>query len=317
MRSKIKKLNLKVSLLIMVLICVFILLIESGEYGASLFFAIPITIGFLLGYKNKYDDPNTSKRKKISKGLLTILLFVAILAFILIAVGIEGAICILMAYPFIIIPMYVAYIIGLYIGEADAKDDKINSNAFVLLFLLNPVTYIYDHYTDPIHDEVTSTLIIEKPREVIWEILTTEIEFNNKPNFFFKSGVSYPKAIKLNNEREQLSYQCYTNNDTLQLFFLEFKHLKKIKFAPAKQTIPMRELTPYDSINAKHLHNYLFVNYGEITLESIDQGKTRITAKTQYNYKIAPKWYWKLWSNYIIDEMQLHVLKSIKNNNHE
>ena len=86
---------------------------------------------------------------------------------------------------------------------------------------------------------------------------------------------------------------------------------KTIKFKLRQQTIPMKEISPYDSINAKHLHNYFNVNYGEITLIPISKNKTKLLATTSYNYKIAPKWYWKIWSNYIIDEMHLHVLKSL------
>ena len=64
---------------------------------------------------------------------------------------------------------------------------------------------------------------------------------------------------------EKLGYSCQTNNDDLQLNINEFIENKKVKFSLENQTVPMKEITPYKDIDAKHLHDYFIVKYGEIT----------------------------------------------------
>ncbi len=305
-----KRKYLIITILITSLIAFWFLLIRDGNYGTTLFFTIPSSIAFLIGYTKTFEGKTPHNNiKKGLKGFLTIMLVIALFCGLLIAIGLEGAICVLMAYPFLVIPMTIAYVIGLFIGNADKN---IKRNSLILIVLMNPTTYIYDSYTEPIKEEVITELIINASKEDIWQELSTEIVFENKPNLLFQKGVSYPKSIKLDKNNNKLTYLCITNNDTLSLDITTFKANSQVTFKPREQTIPMRELSPYASIDAEHLHNYFFVNFGQIKLETQDKNTTKIIAKTSYSYKIAPKWYWKLWSNYTINEMQMHVLKSIK-----
>jgi hypothetical protein len=311
MLSFIKKhLYFVITLSIIGLVAFWFGLIDDGNYGTTLFFTIPGSISFLIGYLKKYEGLQNSRIKKGLLAFFKINLIILILSGVLIAIGLEGAICILMAYPFLVLPMTASYLLGLFIGNADKN---IKRNALIILLVINPSTYIFDSYTNPIKEEITSELIINTSKENIWKSLSTKIGFTNKPNILFQKGVSYPRSIEFNNTKEALSYFCITNNDTINLKITEFKNNDHVTFKPEKQTLPMKELSPYKSIDAEHLHNYFYVHYGKIKLESIAFNKTKIIAKTSYSYKIAPKWYWKLWSNYIIDEMQMHVLNSIKN----
>ncbi len=295
--------------LVVLLVIIWFVLIEKGEYGAALFFAIPSTITFLIGYDRKYTDAPNSKLKSGLYAFLKVNAIILMLSGLLIAIGLEGFICVIMAYPFLVIPMTISYMLGLFIANADKSTQR---NSLIFLVIFNPTTYIYDSYTVPIQEEVTSEVIINTYKDAIWNDLSTEITFTNTTNRLFKEGISYPKSIALKKKNNELNYNCITNNDTIVLEITEFKNNKSITFKPKEQTIPMRELSPYNSIDAKHLHNYFFVHFGKIQLEDIGNNLTKIKATTSYSYKIAPKWYWKLWSNYIIDQMQLHVLNSIK-----
>ncbi|WP_153393993.1 hypothetical protein [Chryseobacterium vaccae] len=303
-----KHLYLLVFTIIALIIIAWFLLIENGSYGITLFLTIPISIGFIIGYLKYFKDFSIGKiltmSAKIAGGLV-------ILSVILIVCGIEGAICIIMALPFIAFAVLVGYSVGLILGSLD----KARYTGSVLLFFLiiNPASYIFDTYTEPIQDTVTTEMIVNAPSEKVWQLLSTEVKFN-KPDFvLFEKGVSYPQSIKLTEHNGKSVYTCTTNNDKINLNINEFIDNKKVKFSLENQTIPMKEVSPYEDIDAKHLHDYFIVDYGEISLEKLSENKTKITAKTQYSYKIAPQWYWKKWSNYILDKMQGHVLNSIKN----
>jgi len=303
-----KHLYLLVFTIIALIVIAWFLLIEDGSYGITLFLTIPITIGFIIGYLSHFKDFSIGKiliiGGKIAGGLV-------IISVILIVCGIEGAICIIMALPFIAFAILIGYSVGLILGNLD----KARYTGSVLLFflLINPASYIFDTYAKPIQDTVTTEIIVNAPSEKVWKLLSTEVKFN-KPDFvLFEKGVSYPQSIKLTEHNGKSVYTCTTNNDKINLNIDEFTDNKKVKFSLENQTVPMKEVTPYEEIDAKHLHDYFIVDYGEISLEKLSENKTKITAKTQYSYKIAPKWYWKKWSNYILDKMQGHVLNSIKN----
>ncbi|WP_126651592.1 hypothetical protein [Chryseobacterium aureum] len=301
-----KYLYLSLFLTVVLIIAVWFFLVSKGEYGVTLFFTIPVSIGFVIGYIKHLRIGVVS----ILKTILKIVLGLVIFSLLLIAGGAEGALCIIMAIPFIGFAMLAGFAIGFIIGVLDEKRHMGSVIAFI--FLINPASYIFDAYTQPIEETITTEMIIDSSNAKIWKLLNTQIRFNTPDFILFEKGVSYPKNIKLVNKNGKLGYSCETNNDELQLTIDEFIANKKVKFSLENQTVPMKEITPYETIDAKHLHDYFIVKYGEITLDRLSENRTKIIAKTKYSYKIAPTWYWKKWSGYIIDRMQAHVLQSIK-----
>lgn len=299
-----------ITLFIFILSIVWFNLVSNGNYGTTLFFTIPNTISFLVGYVKKRENNLSNSKLKIGLRVFLIAnLIILILCGILLLLGFEGVICILMAYPFLVIPMTLSFLLGAFIGHADGG---IKRNALIALIIVNPCSYIFDAYSQPINQEVRTELIIFASKKDIWNNLTNEIKFSNTPQILFDKGVSYPKSIKFRRNNDIPYYECITNNDTIHLNISEVKKNNLISFVPSEQTIPMRELTPYNRIDAKHLNDYFYIHHGKIQLSAIDDDSTKITATTSYSYKIAPKWYWKLWSNYIINEMHTHVLNSVK-----
>jgi hypothetical protein len=283
-------------------------LISEGEYGITLFLTIPATIGLIWGYNTEYGKNKSARKSALN--LFLIVVGLCVVSGLMILVGLEGAICVLMAMPFIFVPLYAMFVIGMFAGYYDRK--RTLNSIFIFVLLVNPASYVFDTYTTPIRDKVTTEIIVDSPSEKVWQALSTKIFFD-KPDFIlFEKGVSYPKSIELIDKNGSKSYNCKTNNDQLNLIIDEFKENQKVKFSLENQTVPMKELSPYEEIDAKHLHEYFIVDYGQISLEKINGNKTKIIAETEYSYKIAPKWYWKKWSNYILDKMQFHVLNSIK-----
>ncbi|MDR4953916.1 hypothetical protein REB14_17180 [Chryseobacterium sp. ES2] len=300
-------LYLSLFLTIVLIVAVWFFLVAKGEYGVTMFLTIPVSIGFIIGYVKYFKKIGLMN---VLKTILKIVLGLVIFSLILIGAGVEGAICIIMAIPFIGFAMFVGFNIGFIIGVFDEKRHA--GSVIVFILFINPASYIFDTYTKPIEETITTEMIVNSSNEKVWKLLNTQINFDTPDFILFEKGVSYPKNIKLVNDNGKLGYSCQTNNDELQLNINEFIENKKVKFFLENQTVPMKEITPYQNIDAKHLHDYFIVKYGEITLDKLSENRTKIIAKTKYSYKIAPTWYWKNWSGYIIDKMQNHVLQSIK-----
>jgi len=74
----------------------------------------------------------------------------------------------------------------------------------------------------------------------------------------------------------------------------------------------MRELSPYGSIDAPHLHGFLVSQRGQFAIETLPDGRTRLTGTTWYQHHLWPAGYWQLWSDAIIHRIHLRVLRHIK-----
>ena len=78
------------------------------------------------------------------------------------------------------------------------------------------------------------------------------------------------------------------------------------------QPDPMRELTLYDTVRQPHLDGYVRNLRGELTIEELPGGRTRLTGTSWYEVRIAPETYWRLWSDLFIHKIHARVLGVVK-----
>ena len=74
----------------------------------------------------------------------------------------------------------------------------------------------------------------------------------------------------------------------------------------------MRELSPYPNVHAPHLDNFLRSRRGEFRLVSTGDGRTRLEGRTWYEIDMAPEWYWRMWSDWMIHRIHERVLAHIR-----
>jgi hypothetical protein len=85
-----------------------------------------------------------------------------------------------------------------------------------------------------------------------------------------------------------------------------------LKFSVTENPAPMREITPYASIEPPHLHGYFVSHQGQFLLTPLPGGRTRLEGTTWYSHTIWPETYWHLWSDYIIHRIHVRVLEHIR-----
>ena len=74
----------------------------------------------------------------------------------------------------------------------------------------------------------------------------------------------------------------------------------------------MQEWTPYRAINPPHLHGFLVSEGGQFLLKPLPNGKTQLEGTTWYRHHMWPAGYWQIWSDQIIHQIHLRVLKHIQ-----
>ncbi len=291
--------------LLLILVFLIFSILNYGVYGYTLFLSIPFTIAFILSFR---EAPNSKGKALLawSKALGII----TILSLLLLAAGAEGVICILMAVGLIILPTFAGCLLGFALSKAFQKN---KFSILLMVFLINPGTLTYDvNDTAKIESVAQTSVQINAPPSVVWKNLTQKVSFNKSHNFFLKSGVSYPLDMEII-QKDSLNYlSCQTNNG-LTLFKIDSLIApSKLQFSATQEILPMRELTLYHDLDAAHLHGYFESDYGVFEVQPLNDNQCLLIAKTQYSYTITPAFYWKWWSDYLLNAMHKNVLTKVK-----
>jgi len=296
-----KGLKIFISIQLILLFLVIVLLLKSGEYGWSLFMVIPFSIGLTVGFYTRI-----AKSVSWLKLCFKVLFIVSAISAALIAIGLEGAICVLMALGLIVLPA----LVGLLIGYLIRKIYLIQF--FLLVVFLNSGFIFYDVYNNEgFEDEALLSITINQPLPVVKKILQKKFVFSEHPNIFFKNGISYPTAMHLQNKNNQWCLVCSLNKEEVDLPILMLND-SVMRFTTPEDIIVMEETNPFHKVEAKHQKGYFKVIYGEFKLKRLEDDKTLLTATTKYEYQITPAFYWHWWTDYIVQEMHEHVLNDIK-----
>ena len=289
--------------------CLFIFysLLNSGNYGWTLFLTVPFLIFLYAGYLT------TNKESSFAFGRLIFIWTLVLIGFcgLLLLLQFEGAICIALAAPIIIFPSLFGFFIGYII-----KKTEIGRRTYSLIILLGiiPISQWFEHLNEGvINSNISTSITLNYSQQEVWDLLNKEVIFNKDVHFLFQQGVTLPTKMMVSDSTNELI--VYTNNnDYLKLPLSINDSNKSLVFNPGLENTPepMKELSPYGNFDAPHLHDYFWIDQGSFELEVVDKTTAIIHAKTNYNYKIGPKFYWKFISDQIIDLLHQHVLHSIK-----
>lgn len=284
---------------------ILIILTLTSAYGFALYIGIPLTLGFILGFKNKISF-------QFVKTAGSVLLTVMLLSGLLILLGLEGAICIIM----IVLPLFLFIFVGYGLGYIIYKNNlQKNKTMMSLLLLINPSFCVLDSQLEMYHQEVKTSVIINASKEKIWETLIHPVEYNQHPNVLFKYGVNYPKTMQVVKSNDSALLRCTLRNGNIDLYIDKMIRDSLMEFQITEPLIPIKELTVYKHIHTPHSSEKFFkVHTGVFEISTLNDNQCMLTAKTDLSFKFAPNWYWKWWCSYLMNKMHQHVLDVIKGN---
>src|SRR6478736_4238592 len=157
-----------------------------NEYGWSLFVGVPFMLGF--GSVLIYGHHRQLKFKEaFTVSLISILLF-SLIIFIL---AFEGIICIVMALP-ILFPIA---LIGATIAYAINDSRRaMTTNLFIIPILTIPCAGFIEHGNNltPPRMNVVTEIIINAPKQEIWNELVAFGQIDPPTELLFKTGIAYP-----------------------------------------------------------------------------------------------------------------------------
>jgi uncharacterized membrane protein YhaH (DUF805 family) len=277
-------------------------------YGMGLFVAAPFCLGMFAVLVYSYHEP-----RSFVSCLAVSLTPLAILGVVLLVVAIEGLICILMAAPFAVGLAALGGTLGYSIqaGYWRAKEAPAMLS-IVLLFTPSFIGVERLANAQPETFVVKSAIEVNAPPEAVWKEVVAFAEIPPPKELIFRAGIAYPIRAEISGHGAGAVRHCVFSTGAFVEPIEIWDEPRLLRFGVTENPAPMREITPYASVEPPHLHGYFVSHQGQFLLTQLPGGRTRLEGTTWYSHTIWPETYWHLWSDYIIHRIHVRVLEHIR-----
>jgi uncharacterized membrane protein YhaH (DUF805 family) len=279
-----------------------------GAYGWSLFVALPFCLGLFSVLLYSYHAP-----RSLWTCFNVSLLPIGILGVVLIAVAIEGLICILMAAPLALGLAALGGALGYFI-QSNYWSAKNSAVMFSMVLLVTPASFGIERavHLQPPTFAVRTSIDIDAPPEQVWQQVVAFAQIPPPQEMLFRAGVAYPIRAEINGRGVGAVRHCIFSTGAFVEPIEVWNEPHLLRFTVTSSPSPLNELTPYGQIEPRHLHGYFVSEEGQFLLTPLPGGGTRLEGTTWYRNAMWPAAYWHIWSDYIIHRIHLRVLTHIR-----
>ncbi len=276
-------------------------------YGWVTFVFVPLIVGFQSAF--------VLARRKLSTlgtAIGIAILSVVCMGVLLVAIAVEGFICVLMAAP-LAIPLAA---LGGALGYFATKQTTMHSStAFLLIAGLAPFGGSIEHAIAAQADtfEIKTSIDLAASPERVWQAIIEPGQPATPSNWLFRAGVGYPLSNHLEGTGTSATRYCEFSTGRLVEPVIVWDENRELRFRVSVNPPPMRELSPYGDIHPPHLDGFLVARQGQFKLTLRANGGTHLEATSWYQHHLWPSTYWRLWSDYLIHRIHEMVLIDIRN----
>lgn len=275
-----------------------------GTYGNSLFIGTPFVIGvvtaFILNREARYPIRTTLGATfwSLIAASLGVMLF-----------GLEGAICIVMAFPIALIIGFM----GALLGRSLAGYSYATKRPLSMLIGILPILATGDaSFTQSAQYEVRTSIQIEASPAEVWPHVIGFAKISAPPPLVLTLGIAYPLYASIEGRGVGAIRRCEFTTGAFVEPITAWEEPTRLAFDVQSQPPPLTELSPYRHIHPPHLDGYFRSKRGEFRLLPLASGATRLEGSTWYELDLHPKAYWRLWSHSLLHVIHRRVLEHIK-----
>jgi hypothetical protein len=278
-------------------------------YGWAVFVAVPFFIGFgsVLLYGRNTPARSFGKYLAVASSALV---FVGAGLLLL---AMEGAICLLMAAPLAFLLTLLGVALGFGLRPRVGKSLSAPA-AFLLLLMATPLLMGAEAATPrqaPTY-EVSTSMVIQAPPEVIWKHVVVLPELAGPEEWIFRAGVAHPVRTEIDGSGAGVSRRCILSTGPMPETIEVWDEPRLLRFKVLHSPPPMRELSPWGAIHPPHLEGFYVSKRGQFRLVPLSAGRTLVVGTSWYQHGLYPAAYWRLWSDWVVHQVHLRVLKGIK-----
>ncbi|NUP12074.1 MAG: SRPBCC family protein [Polyangiaceae bacterium] len=269
-----------------------------GTYGTALFMGTPALMAFVGAVSFSRADSALGcvvGSFLLAGGALLIFAF-------------EGLLCLMMAA----VPAAAMGAVGFALGRAlrERIDDR-DPKQLLGVALLPIAAAIEAPMVEPPIYDVSTSVVIDAPPEVVWEHVVAFAPLDEPDEFMFRAGVAYPKSANIEGSGVGAVRYCNFSTGSFVEPITAWEPGERLAFDVEQNPPPMRELSPYETVDAPHLHGFMRSRRGEFRLRELPGGRTLLEGTTEYQLDIFPETYWKAWTDTIVHAIHRRVLEHV------
>jgi MFS family permease len=280
-----------------------------GNYGLTLFIALP----FVMGYVAVWIHCHRVKRT-IGDALAVATLSVLLAAIGIAAIAIEGIICLFMAAPIAwILAAFGGFLAHVIHNGTESPDPE--ASTFTALVLAIPLMLGAEHAAPPPipRFQVHTSLEIAAPPAVVWKRIISFPTLPPPGEWPFRLGIAYPVEAHLTGEGLTADRECRFSTGRFKEPILVWEPGKHFAFAISEEPLLMKETSPYGNIRVRHLEDHDFqAERADFFLTSLPNGGTRLEGISTYQNRMWPGSYWRIWTDAIVHSIHQRVFEQVK-----
>ena len=286
-----------------IVVAVLISALTLGSYGWSLFVATPFLVGVTTGYL-------ANRRLLMSWGATAKLVLVAAAlgTFALMALALEGLVCILLAAPL----GALAALVGGAAGRAVARAAHGGGQPLASVALL-PALFALEAAVPPaLPIAAHATIEVEAPPDAVWAALTSGGTITSGAGLIGAAGLAYPLRGRLLGDGVGAIRLGEFSTGTARERVTEWVPGRRLAFIVLTQPPAMEEMSPYRRVHSPHVQGYFQTGTTGFTLVSMPGGRTRLDIEAQHVLRIEPVLYWEPLARLAIRMNLSRVLTDLK-----
>ncbi|HXM10330.1 MAG TPA: DUF805 domain-containing protein [Terriglobales bacterium] len=276
-------------------------------YGWGLFLGIPFFTGFVASW-----FLNIKKTRSSLSTIAVSALVPALIGTALLSLGREGLGCLLMAVP-LTLPFSIAG--GLMARSIlQRRSQTIASPNFAACVAILPLAMFAEHAAkfDPPVIAVTTGITIDAPASVVWRNVIAFPPLAPPQEWLFRAGIAYPTSGQIVGSGPGAVRYCHFSTGDFIEPITVWDEDRLLAFDVSSQAPAMQELSPW-KITPPHIgRNYMRSRHGQFRLVALSDQRTLLEGTTWYQNYFWPQAYWRLWSDEIVHQIHLRVLRHVK-----
>jgi hypothetical protein len=238
---------------------------------------------------------------------------IVLVGLVIVAIAVEGIICVLMAAPLALPLALLGGALGYYFQDRYWSPANRPAMLAVIVFVL-PSCFFGEHAValNPPEFAVRSAVVINAPPDQVWTQVIAFAEIPPPQELLFRAGIAYPIRAEISGSGVGATRHCIFSTGPFEEPITVWDQPRLLKFTVTQNPAPLNELSPYKEIHAPHLHGYFISHGGQFLLTELPGGTTRLEGTTWYQHNMWPTTYWRWWSDYVIHRIHMRVLNHIR-----
>ena len=269
--------------------------LQSGEMGWSLFVAVPVSFGAILGY--------ACRVQTWAYAVLAILAITSIV-FVLVSMSLAGIFCGFTLGVIFLIPTFVGLAFGVLLRSiliAVRWDHAWYFRWYIWLIAAAPLALQQIESALPHRQEIAvvqTGLTVDATPEEAWNAIMFYEEVEHSPPWLLHLALPQPIRSEGNKEKEGEVVRCFYNAGTISKRISRVEKNRRLSFEVVEANI--------------RSENYTTLKDGSFEIEPVGDTQSRITLTTRYERKLRPGFFWEPIERKVIHTLHGHVLEGMR-----